>query len=110
MGYELQPLRIQTGWSVAFNDFTEYDPGRDGEGDVSCLHEDLLQLRHGGTGLVIDLGWYPSGDRNGRYVLLLVRGRDWDEPLERAESRSKGEIIGLIEHWMSEAFWGRYRR
>ena len=104
----LQPLRLHAGWSVVFHDFTEYDPERAGEGDAFCLHEDLLQLRHERAGLVIDLGWYPDGDRNGRYVLLLVRGQEWDAPLERAESRSRDGIAGLIGCWTDEAFWGRY--
>ena len=25
MTYELQPLRLQSGWKIEFNNFTEYD-------------------------------------------------------------------------------------
>ncbi len=46
------------------------------------LHEDLLQLNHKKGNLIIDLGWYPAYDANGKYILMLVRDYKWDFPLE----------------------------
>lgn len=34
MYYELQPLRIQTGWKIGYNNFTEYDIDTYGENDL----------------------------------------------------------------------------
>ena len=34
MIHELQPLRLQTGWTVQWNDFTEYDMAVHGPGDA----------------------------------------------------------------------------
>lgn len=42
MFYELQPLRLQTGWKIEFNNFTEYDIDLHGESDLYELSEDLL--------------------------------------------------------------------
>ena len=108
MTYELQPLRIQTGWAVRWNDFTEYDITVHRPEDTFELHEDLLQLFHEKTGLTIDLGWYPSYDPEGHYLLLLVRDCGWDRPLEAVKTRSKAEIITHIEKWMDLGFWGKY--
>ena len=108
MTYELQPLRLQSGWTVQWNNFTEYDITIHGPEGSFELHEDLLQLSHGRTGLTIDLGWYPSHSPEGRYLLLLVKGGGWDRPLETMETRSKTEVIARIEKWVDRGFWGKY--
>ena len=108
MTYELQPLRIQTGWMVRWNNFTEYDMAVHGPEDAFELHEDLLQLFHEKARLTIDLGWYPSYDPEGHYLLLLVRDCDWDRPLETVETRSKAEVIARIEKWVDHGFFGKY--
>ena len=42
--YGLQPLRLQAGWRIECNNFTEYDIAVHGKQDCYELHEDLLQL------------------------------------------------------------------
>ena len=37
MTYELQPLRLQTGWTVQWNDFTEYDMAVHGPEDEELI-------------------------------------------------------------------------
>ncbi len=108
MTYQLQPMRIQTGWTVRWNDFTEYDMALHGPEDAFELHEDLLQLYHERTGLTIDLGWYPSYDPEGHYLLLLVKDQNWERPLERVETRAKAEVIARVEKWADHGFWGKY--
>ena len=44
MYYELQPLRLQAGWKIEYNNFTEYDRDIHGDSDLFELHEDLLRL------------------------------------------------------------------
>lgn len=106
--YELQPLRLQAGWKIEFNDFTEYDMAVHGKHDSFELHEDLLQLMNEKANLVIDLGWYPSYDVNGNYLLLFIKGYDWDSPLEKVITKSKNEIIACIEKWVDAGFWKKY--
>lgn len=106
--YELQPLRLQTGWKIEFNNFTEYDMAVYGKHDCYELHEDLLQLLNEKANLVIDLGWYPNYDENGNYLLFLIKNYNWDSPLEKVASKSKSEIVAHIEKWVDWGFWGKY--
>lgn len=108
MAYQLQPLRIQAGWKIVYNNFTEYDVDTCGAQDSFELHEDLLQLCHEKAHLTIDLGWYPSYDISGRYVLLLVRDFKWDCPLEQIYTKSKKEVVACIEKWVCHDFFGKY--
>ncbi len=55
MYYELQPLRLQAGWKIEINNFSEYDLDIHGEQDCFELNEDLLQLQNEKTNLLIDL-------------------------------------------------------
>lgn len=73
MYYELQTLRIQAGWRIEYNNFTEYDMEIHGEADSHELCEDLLRLSYENEKLIIDLGWYPNGDVDGSYLLLFVK-------------------------------------
>lgn len=109
MFYELQPLRIQAGWEIKLNNFTEYDLSIHGEHDSFELNEDLLTLYNENADLAIDLGWYPQHDIAGNYVLLLAKGYDWNHPLEEFSSRSKGKIIACIEKWVCCGFWQKYQ-
>ncbi|MBD5524929.1 MAG: hypothetical protein HDR04_11045 [Lachnospiraceae bacterium] len=108
MYYELQPLRIQAEWKIEFNNFTEYDIDEHGENDSFELHEDLLRLYNEKANLIIDLGWYPSYDINGNYLLLLVKDFKWDCPLEHVSSKSKKEIVTCIEKWVCYGFFAKY--
>lgn len=108
MYYELQPLRIQAGWKIQYNNFTEYDVDIHGKNDLSELNEDLLQLYNEKANLTIDLGWYPSHDVNGHYLLLLIKNFDWDSPVEQISSKSKKEMIKIIEKWVCHDFFAKY--
>ncbi len=108
MYYRLQPLRLQAGWKIEYNDFTEYDIAIHGENDLFELREDLLQLRCEQESLIIDLGWYPNHDANGNYILMLVKDYKWDCPLEQVSSKSKKEIVAYIEKWVCRDFFAKY--
>ncbi len=111
--FELQPLRIQAGWKVEYNSFTDYDIELHNRNEMfSYLVEDLLQLsfhkEDGSDSLIIDLGWYPSGDANGSYKLLMVKGSDWSAPLETFETKLKSEVVSKIEYWVCYGFFRKY--
>lgn len=108
MYYELQPLRLQAGWKIEYNNFTEYDRDIHGESDISELNEDLLRLCNEKHNLIIDLGWYPNCDENGNYILMLVKDYKWDCPLEYVSVKSKKEIVSYIEKWVCYAFFAKY--
>ncbi len=108
MFYELQPLRLQAGWKIEFNNFTEYDTDLHGENALHELCEDLLRLYNEKVNLIIDLGWYPGCDISGHYVLELIKDFKWDYPLERISTKSKKEIIAYIEKWVCFEFFAKY--
>ena len=87
----------------------EYDPQKDGAEYVFELVEDLLQLEY--QNLLIDLGWYPDTDINGKYQLCLVdmtEERPFDTPLDVFESNSKQLILEKLEYWTSAGHYGKY--
>ncbi|MDE6567013.1 MAG: hypothetical protein K2K70_04665 [Lachnospiraceae bacterium] len=110
MDFELQPLRIQAGWRMEYNNFTEYDMDVHGEKYCFELNEDLIMLTNDIANLTINLGWYPSFDLNGSYILYLVRNKDWNKPLEKVVTRSKSEVIACIEKWVCYECFSKYLR
>jgi len=111
--YELQPIRIPGGWKVEFNRFTEYDLMVHDKDDA-CLQltEYLLRLSFfhdkSSTAITIDLGWYPDGDTNGNYNLIMVRDYNWVRPLEEFITKSKSDIVYRIEYWSCIGFYQKY--
>ena len=108
MKFALQPLRISDGWEVCFNQFSEYDPSVDGESHTEELTQDLLQLRNEKAGLMIDLGWYPEMDINGRYCMYLLRPDFRRPPLKGLETKSRQEIIETLEKWQLFEFYRKF--
>ena len=74
------PLQIPSGWMVAQNHLYEVSPDdvllECGRLDFPFV-EDILQLRNDHLHMTLDLGWYPDGDPNGSFRLLLIQ---WDTP------------------------------
>ena len=109
--YELQPLRIQSGWKVEFNSFTEYDLLlHDKNVAFDYLSEDLLQLHfsRNNVELLIDLGWYPSGDIDGNYKLVMLKDFNWEFPIEKLITKSKNDVIYQIEYWCCYGFFSKH--
>ncbi len=104
----LMSLTIPSTWAVIYNSFGDEDPViRNGSIENDAYYkEDLLsieRLQFNGTGwstepngYVLDLGWYPEADPQGRYCLPLLRG-DWDTTLVKYESRDRRQIRAAIE-------------
>lgn len=111
MPYELtllQPLRIPSGWMVAYNEFREIDPETVAEDDfLYYFCEDLLLLERvqGSNPVVIDLGWFPEGDSTGTFRTVVVRyfediarvTNSWDTPLDEFRSSSRQAVVRQIE-------------
>lgn len=106
----LQPLRIPAGWRVTFNGFHKLD--NDSLAPSSelweCFREDLLQLEHEQHQIIIDLGWYPESQPTGSFRAVAIRRfadheritESWDQPLAHATSRSRIEVVAVIEQWL----------
>ncbi|EFU2869856.1 Uncharacterised protein [Salmonella enterica subsp. enterica serovar Sanjuan] len=56
------------------------------------LKEDMLQVEFP-CGYILDVGWRPSFDINGRFYIYLIKDFDWEEPVY---SGNAGDIDSLL--------------
>lgn len=93
------PLRIPAGWTVDRNEFYELDAGQLSATDPAwaLLSEDLLQLSDAQRELIVDVGWYPEAQREGRYAVKVVFGRDWGRPLVQYATNVLADIVARTE-------------
>lgn len=55
------------------------------------LLEDLFQIEFPNNYL-IDLGWYPEYEINGKIVLTLIKNYDWKNPIYKYAGVSENEL------------------
>jgi hypothetical protein len=63
--------------------------------DPAYLREDLLEIDLP-SGLTIDVGWYPEGDPEGAYRIVVYRGywvQQVIEPITTADTERAVEVI-----------------
>lgn len=95
----LQPLRIPDGWVVAYNDFREADPSAESFEEF-LLREDLLQLKHRTTDVLVDVGWY--GDlTSGEFAIYVQAGDFLGDQLHEFRSRDRLAIVSEIERLLN---------
>lgn len=110
----LQPLRLEAGWSVGWNTlYTDLDPSAGDLGGSS-----LLYLANEGRRFIIDVMFRPEFDPNGRFIIEVTyvpylrteQGRRRDVPFARHagdqvvhtfETRSYAELIDHLEQWIA---------
>ena len=98
--YKLQPLIIPSGFRIAKNDFTTYNPEIDftEERNLFYLTEDLLRIEFDYSNLTIDLGWYGEITyNNGEFKIYIIENEDWDNPLRIENSKSQKIITEKLE-------------
>lgn len=113
----IQPLRIPGGWTVAFNKLEDVEPEELSPEDErwpgsfvedilyiyrDCLRKKKKQLERQRLG--IDLGWYPDGDPAGSFLLQAVLNDNWMSPLLEFTSRSKKDVVNMLEKWLFSEF------
>ena len=57
------------------------------------LKEDLAQVAFGAS-VLLDVGWYPDFSPEGRFVIVVVRDQEWEEPILRLECK---DVAGLYQ-------------
>ena len=110
-----RPLRLPPNWTMLWNKLEDIEPEDVPQEDEAWLFtfvQDMTYLvteyddeNSGKTvkhTLAIDLGWYPEGDREGRYRLVAILDRDWSRPVLEMETRSTREVVDRMELWLFE--------
>lgn len=110
MDFDLQALRITSGWMVEWNTFTEAEPipaNRNAFMGSSLLYAVNITLLR-----AIDLTWEPERDiENGRFILQVLNlteewnesnrtyqyPADWEDPHLRYETPEKSKIVKVLE-------------
>lgn len=62
-----------------FDELSTIDFSQDIESQIMVLDEDLLQLSFE-FGAIVDVGWYPAFETNGRFVINRIANACWDSP------------------------------
>jgi hypothetical protein len=104
MEHRLQPLRIPTGWTVAYNDLHEIDPSDVAEDDrYTFLKEDLLQMKQEHFNRLLDVGWYPSGNlADGAYGLVVYEGDFHGKLLFELRTADRAQLVAEVERLLQE--------
>lgn len=107
-------LGVSPGWAVTYYQFEDVDPDIDGNEIVnweyyktSLAQFHKMELVDGQyqileEHLLIDLGWYPEGEPDGAFHLVLAKMTpegSWDE-LKQFKSQDRFSIRDKIEEWM----------
>ncbi|MGS2871674.1 hypothetical protein [Enterobacter huaxiensis] len=62
------------------------------------LKEDMLQVEFP-DGYILDVGWRPSFDENGKFYIYLIKDFNWEEPVYSGSA----EDIELLELKVKQA-------
>lgn len=99
-GEILQALRIPMKWTVNYNALYERScPNDFTDKNYRFMYdftEDILQLAL--KDVIIDVGWYPEFDENGKYTILMIYKNDWNKPVFKFDTKNKDELVQKIEH------------
>ncbi len=105
----LQPLRIEAGWHITYNQFYEVDPiaGYESYFEGSSL----LQLQNDSRLKCIDVQWRPERDLSGQYEMTVLNfveqfnekthsfdiHPNWEEPFLTFATSSRSILVLKIE-------------
>ncbi|MCU1791226.1 hypothetical protein CUU54_20560 [Pectobacterium polaris] len=84
------------GGNVTFDDF----PIRDGEPlgiYIDDLKEDMLQVEFP-RGYLLDIGWRPSFELNGKFYAVLIKDHDWEKPIYSESARDLNGLKNKINN------------
>jgi hypothetical protein len=100
---KLMPLCIPSEWEITWNCFFQISikDAKKREGYLnSYFTEDLLLIKSFDQDIIIDLGWLPDMDLNGKYKLCIYKQEE--EPFIVFESRFYDEISERINNFLGK--------
>lgn len=51
------------------------------EDQIESLREDLLQVSYGDDKYILDVGWFPEGELDGSFRVVIIENYNWDQPI-----------------------------
>lgn len=77
---------------------------------LDSLTEDLLQVKYADDYL-LDLGWYPEHEADGKFVVQVIKEGKWEEPQYRACCNSKEDLMHILKTAVSLVNkWDKYSK
>lgn len=92
----IHDISIGSG-KIVFNDFPDNVEFNTPEA-YEELKEDLIQIVYSDQ-FIIDVGWYPSFQENGKFTLYLIQNNDWERPVFKKRTRSVKVVMKTIEEY-----------
>jgi hypothetical protein len=90
------------GGEVTFWDLDGLDASAPLASQLDELKEDLAQVRYGAR-LVLDVGWYPDGAPHGQFSVVVVKDRDWDQPVFRERAPTVPALRSALQRAITAA-------
>lgn len=53
---------------------------------------------------ILDIGWYPSFNKNGHFIISLIKNFDWEKPIFKKEVREFEELLRCIKEILSKYY------
>ena len=64
------------------------------------LNEDLIQVEYN-ENYLLDIGWHPEGDENGKIIIQLIHNDEWDNPIVKEENAEIESLLKSINRIMA---------
>ncbi|WP_129716415.1 hypothetical protein [Pedobacter sp. SYP-B3415] len=87
---------------IVFDDLSMLAVINDIVADTDDLKEDMLQIQYDNN-LIIDVGWYPSFSRKGKFTVVLIYNMDWDNPVRKKTARAWSILLKALEEIIAVA-------
>lgn len=102
MKYVSKELLGLIGTEVMYWDFDAFTTSRSPADQCDLLKEDLVQVRMSATH-ILDIGWYPSFDAEGRFKVLVIGDGDWESPSFHREATTWSGLRIAIKEALATA-------
>ena len=91
---KIEKLFKNSPFKITFNDLI-IDENKDIFEQLDFLKEDLFQAEYKDE--ILDIGWYPSFNINGNFVISVIKDFDWENPVFKKEVREIEEFLRCIK-------------
>lgn len=90
----MERVNFKSG-EIIYNEF-HIDFSKPFSEQLDSLVEDLMQVKYA-DGYLLDVGWYPEYDADGKIVIQLIKAENWSNPKYKYSCRSLDELKKSLE-------------